>query len=74
MQTFIDPPNREGSETVLCRCLQVTESTVVDAIAVGSLSTVKEICCETGAGGGCTACHARLRELLSQRRERARVC
>lgn len=67
------PAGTEDSEPILCRCLQVTESAVVDAIAVSSLSSVKEICCETGAGGGCTACHPRLRELLSQRRERARV-
>lgn len=52
------------SETIVCRCLGITESTVADAVAICGLSAVKEICRETGAGSGCTACHSRLRELL----------
>jgi NAD(P)H-nitrite reductase large subunit len=57
------------SETIVCRCLQVSQSTVSDAIAICGLASVKEICRETGAGGGCTACHARLRDMLRRTRE-----
>jgi bacterioferritin-associated ferredoxin len=57
------------SETIVCHCLQVSESTLADAIAVCGVSTVRELCQETGAGGGCTACHARLRDLLRKTRE-----
>jgi bacterioferritin-associated ferredoxin len=56
-------------ETIICRCLQISEGTVADAIAICGLSSVKEVCRETGAGGGCTACHARLREMLRKVQE-----
>jgi bacterioferritin-associated ferredoxin len=62
------------SETIVCHCLQVSENTLADAIAVCGASTVKELCRETGAGGGCTACHARLRELMRKTRESVPVC
>lgn len=62
------------SETILCHCLGVSESTVQDAVAICGLSTVKEVCRETGAGSGCTACHARLRELLRKARQPLPVC
>jgi len=54
----------DSADTIVCHCLQVSESTLNDAIAVCGLATVREVCRETGAGGGCTACHARLREML----------
>ncbi len=62
------------SETIVCRCLGVSESTVADAIAVCGLSTIKEICRTTGAGGGCTACHARMKELLRRTNESVPAC
>jgi bacterioferritin-associated ferredoxin len=57
------------SDTIVCHCLQVSESTVADAIAVCGVASVKELCRETGAGGGCTACHARLKEMLRKTRQ-----
>ncbi len=54
-------PNR-----VVCRCLQVTEATIVEAIDRLELRTVKDIQRHTGAGTGCTCCHGELRELLEQ--------
>lgn len=62
------------NETIVCHCLQVSESTLADAIAICGASTVKEVCRETGAGGGCTACHARLREMLRKSRQSVPVC
>ena len=49
---------------VVCRCLQVTESEVVEAVTAHDLRSVKDICHHTGAGDGCTACHAHLRAIL----------
>lgn len=54
-------PNR-----VVCRCLQVTEATAVEAITRLELRTVNDIRRFTGAGAGCTCCHGDLRELLEQ--------
>ena len=62
------------SETVVCHCLGVSESTIADAVAICGLTTVREVCRETGAGGGCTACHARLRELLKKSSQSVPVC
>src|SRR5262245_24385454 len=48
----------------LCHCLQVTKESVVEAVVTLGLRNVREIGEHTGAGGGCTACHARLRQVL----------
>jgi bacterioferritin-associated ferredoxin len=54
------------SDRIVCRCLQMTESVLVGALATLELRTLKDVRRETGAGDGCTACHARLRQLLEQ--------
>ena len=64
----------DSTETIVCRCLGISENTVADAVAVCGLATVKEVCRETGAGSGCTACHARLRDLLRKANQVVPVC
>ena len=64
----------DSSEAIVCHCLAVSEETVETAIAICGLSTIKEICRETGAGSGCTACHARLRELLRKASQPLPAC
>lgn len=51
-------------DRVVCRCLKVTEGTLVDAIVTLGLRTVKEVRAATGAGDGCTCCHREVRALL----------
>jgi bacterioferritin-associated ferredoxin len=51
---------------IVCRCLQVTEEAVQDAIATFALTTLKQVREVTGAGDGCTCCHKRLSLLLAQ--------
>src|SRR5438046_2048244 len=53
-------------ERVVCRCLQVTEGEVVQAIQTLELRTLREVRRATGAGEGCTCCHDALREFLAQ--------
>jgi NAD(P)H-nitrite reductase large subunit len=48
------------AERVVCRCLQVTESALVEALTTLQLRTLKDVRRHTGAGDGCTACHKRL--------------
>ena len=67
-------PQNDCSDTVICHCLGVTRAAVEEAIALCGLKTVKEISRETGAGSGCTACHAKLRELLREARQPVPVC
>ncbi len=54
-------------DSVVCHCLRVSESQVVDCIAVSGCRTVRDVMQQIGAGGGCTACHCRIRELLAAR-------
>ncbi len=51
---------------VVCHCLQVTETEIVQVITNLELRTVKEIRRHTGAGSGCMCCHARLSEYLER--------
>jgi bacterioferritin-associated ferredoxin len=55
-------------EAVVCHCLQVTETTVVRAVRDQGARSLCELACLTGAGGGCTACHRRLRHYLAEGR------
>jgi NAD(P)H-nitrite reductase large subunit len=55
------------ADPLLCRCLQVHRSQVVDCIAVTGAETVREVGEMTGAGRGCLACHCRIKELLAAR-------
>jgi len=48
----------------LCRCLGVTEETVVEAITAFGLGTLHEVRRLTGAGDGCNCCHTAIRRLL----------
>ena len=51
-------------DRIVCRCLMVTEGTIVDAIVLLGLRTVKDVKQATGAGDGCTCCHSQIREYL----------
>ena len=68
------PLPTSSSEKIVCRCLKVTEETVVEAIESGEVHSVREICRRTGAGGGCNACHSMLRHYLRTANERVPVC
>ncbi len=54
------------TDRILCRCLGVKESTVVEAIITLGLRTVKEVRQYTGAGDGCTCCHGEIRRCLQE--------
>src|SRR5688572_3374719 len=72
-ETVIAAPSCEpcatGSEAVVCHCLQVTETTVVRAVRDQGARSLCELACLTGAGGGCTSCHRRLRHYLAEGRD-----
>ena len=52
-------------DRVVCRCLRVTEETVISAIVTLGLRTVKEVRQATDAGNGCTCCHKELAAYLT---------
>lgn len=53
-------------DKIVCRCLQVTEEQVVRMIERLELRTVRDLRKYTGAGEGCTCCHAKLEEYLDK--------
>jgi len=67
-ETFVAYQFSDGAEawtdTIVCHCLQVAESTVLEAAERCPFRSLAEIGRETGAGTGCTACHRRLRRLV----------
>jgi bacterioferritin-associated ferredoxin len=56
------------SDRVVCRCLQVTESELVEALSTDEVRDLKDVRRHTGAGGGCMACHRLIRTYLERRR------
>ena len=62
-----------STDRVICHCLNVKESAIVDAIAVTGAETVRDVIGTTTAGSGCNACHCRIRELIGCRRSEATV-
>ena len=50
----------------VCRCLRITEETVVAAITTLGLRSIKELKVVTGAGDGCTCCHQELKQLIDR--------
>jgi NAD(P)H-nitrite reductase large subunit len=57
----------DAHDEIVCRCLKVRLSTIATAIDVCGAATIRDLKCSTGAGDGCMACHARLRQLLQTR-------
>jgi bacterioferritin-associated ferredoxin len=51
---------------VVCYCLGITESAVIEAVCNREIETLCDLRRHTGAGDGCTSCHARLRSLLER--------
>ncbi|MGC9455674.1 MAG: Fe-S cluster assembly protein NifU [Phycisphaerae bacterium] len=50
---------------VVCRCFGVTDKLIEKVVAEEGLQTVEEVTNYTKAGGGCGACHERIREIIA---------
>lgn len=67
-------PQPVESDRIVCHCLQVRESQMQECVAMLELATVSQVKAHCGAGGGCTACHRRIREIIAaHRREKLTV-
>ena len=51
-------------DRVVCHCLQVLESQVVETLNTHEIRNLRELRRATGAGDGCTCCHDQLRMLI----------
>jgi bacterioferritin-associated ferredoxin len=57
---------RDVAEQFVCRCLRVSETTVIDALTTQPIRNLKELRLATGAGDGCTCCHRRLQQYIDE--------
>jgi NAD(P)H-nitrite reductase large subunit len=55
------------SDRIICRCLRVTESGLVEALSNEEMCDLMDVRRRTGAGSGCMACHRRIKEYLERR-------
>ena len=53
-------------DKIVCRCLQVTEVQVIRMIERLELRSVRDVRKYTGAGEGCTCCHAKIQEYIEK--------
>lgn len=54
------------TDRLVCRCLRVYESDVVEAVATSQVESLRDVIRQTGAGSGCTACHHKLCQFLAR--------
>lgn len=55
-------------DKLVCRCLQVRESQLQDCATIYGMTTLQEVRQHCGAGGGCNACHRKIRDFLAAHR------
>jgi bacterioferritin-associated ferredoxin len=58
---------------LICRCLEVSETDLLQAIDDGDLRSLTDVVCRTGAGDGCTACRKQILEYLKEHRAAASI-
>ena len=51
---------------LVCRCLRVSETALIEALHTQEIRTLADVRRHTGAGDGCTACHRLLARYLQQ--------
>jgi NifU-like protein len=56
--------HEEGA--LICKCFAVDAVKIEDVVKANNLNTVEEVTFYTKAGGGCTACHEGIEEILAQ--------
>ncbi|MFO0926428.1 MAG: (2Fe-2S)-binding protein [Gemmataceae bacterium] len=61
---------RGCTSKVVCHCMNVTEDTILEALATFDIDTVKDLRHYTGAGDGCTCCHRQLRQMIESHKAR----
>ncbi|PIE32086.1 Fe-S cluster assembly protein NifU [candidate division KSB3 bacterium] len=70
--------NEEDEGRIVCKCFGVTDEKIKRVIKENHLTTIEQVTHYTKAGGGCTACHAEIEDLIAEiledkKREAARA-
>ncbi|MFC3395537.1 Fe-S cluster assembly protein NifU [Brenneria rubrifaciens] len=59
----LDEDHEEGA--LICKCFAVDEGQIKRAVLTNGLTSLEEVIQYTKAGGGCTACHEKIEQTLS---------
>ena len=59
----------DANPEIICKCFQVTEETIRNAIEAGNLSSVESVTRACEAGGGCHSCHILIQLFIDQHQE-----
>ncbi|PWC22457.1 Fe-S cluster assembly protein NifU [Brenneria roseae subsp. roseae] len=59
----LDDDHEEGA--LICKCFAVDEGQIKRAVLTNGLTSLEEVIQYTKAGGGCTACHEKIEQTLS---------
>jgi NifU-like protein len=68
----------EDEGRIVCKCFGITDEKIKRVVRENNLTTVDQVTHYTKAGGGCTACHAEIEDLIAeiledQKRDRMRA-
>jgi bacterioferritin-associated ferredoxin len=67
MDTLCTPDQCDTcTDRVVCRCLQITESELIQVLTTREVRTIKDVRRLTSAGDGCTACHELLKQYIEK--------
>lgn len=50
-------PTADENDEIICKCYQVSESTIRSCIEAKNLTTIEQVTKACEAGGGCHSCH-----------------
>ncbi len=56
----------KDQDEIICNCLQVYKSTIVEAIKEKDLTNIQDVADETQAGTGCGNCHDDIQEIINE--------
>lgn len=60
-------PAYQCDSPIVCRCLNISEADILEAVQRGRLESVHEVVRQTGAGDGCTACRRAIMQYVQNR-------
>ena len=64
-------PTAIENDEIICKCYQVSESTIRSCIETKNLTSIEEVTKACEAGGGCHSCHILIDLFIDEHREKS---
>ncbi|QPJ65934.1 MAG: (2Fe-2S)-binding protein [Candidatus Nitrohelix vancouverensis] len=58
-----------NQEEIICKCYQVSETTIRKTIEAGNLESIDSVTRACGAGGGCHSCHILIQLFIDEHQQ-----